>query len=84
MATIQAVYEKGVLRPLEPLNLSEQQLVTLAIADESPSEPWIDADYLAACIREGDDVVTLDEVRAARAKIPGTMTEDFIAEREER
>jgi hypothetical protein len=33
---LQAVYEKGVLRPLEPLDLREQQVVNVTIADEAP------------------------------------------------
>ena len=31
-----------------------------------------------------DDAVSLEEVRAALAKTPGSLTEEFIAEREER
>jgi len=81
---VQAVYENGVLRPLKPLDLREQQLVTVAITEEAPAEPWLDADYLAACAQETDDNVSLEEVRAALAKIPGSLTEDFIAEREDR
>jgi predicted DNA-binding antitoxin AbrB/MazE fold protein len=81
---LQAVYENGILRPLEPLDLREQQLVTLAITDEAPSEPWLDADYLAACASEADDTVSLEEVRTALAKISGSLTEDFVAEREDR
>jgi hypothetical protein len=81
---VQAVYEAGVLRPLEPLDLRERQLVNLTITDEAPAEPWLDTDYLAACAREGDDGTTLEEVRAALAKIPGSLTDDFIAEREDR
>jgi predicted DNA-binding antitoxin AbrB/MazE fold protein len=38
--SLQAIYEKGVLRPLEPLDLREQQRVTVAITDEAP-EPTI-------------------------------------------
>jgi len=81
---LQAVYEGGVLRPLEPLDLREQQLVNLTITDEAPAEPWLDTECLAACASEADDSVTLEEVRAALAKIPGSLTEDFIAEREDR
>jgi len=81
---LQAVYENGVLRPLEPLNLHENQLVTLAISDEAPTEPWLDTEYLAACASETDEGPSLEEVRAALAKIPGSLTEDFIAEREDR
>lgn len=82
---LQAIYEKGVLRPLEPLDLREQQLVTVAITtDETPAEPWLDTEYLADCAREADDSVSLEEVRVALAKIPGSLTEDFSAEREDR
>ena len=82
--TLQAVYEKGVLRPLEPLDLREQRLVHVTVSDEAPPEPRLDAECLAACAGEADDGVSLDEVRAALAKIAGSLTEDFIAEREER
>jgi hypothetical protein len=34
--------------------------------------------------RPAEPVPTLDEVRAALAKIPGSMTADFVAERGER
>jgi predicted DNA-binding antitoxin AbrB/MazE fold protein len=81
---LQAVCENGVLRPLEPLDLREQQLVNVTLSDEAPPEPWLDAERLAACAGEADDAVSLGEVRAALAKIPGSLTEDFIAEREER
>jgi hypothetical protein len=82
--TLQAVYEHGVLRPLEPLQLREQQVVTLSIAGDEPDEPWLDTECLAACAREAGDRVSLDEVRAALAKIPGSLTDDFRAEREDR
>jgi predicted DNA-binding antitoxin AbrB/MazE fold protein len=81
---VQAVYEKGVLRPLEALGLREQQIVNVTVSDEAPQEPWLDAEYLAECAGEAHDIVSLDEVRAALAKIPGSLTEDFIAERDER
>jgi predicted DNA-binding antitoxin AbrB/MazE fold protein len=81
---LHAVYEQGVLRPLEPLDLREQQLVTVVLTDEAPPEPWLDAEYLAACAAEADEGVSLEEVRAALAKIPGSLTADFIAEREDR
>jgi len=83
-SNFQAVYEGGVLRPLEPLDLREQQLVNLTMIDEAPEEPWLDTECLAACASGATDSVTLEEVRAALAKIPGSLTEDFIAEREER
>jgi predicted DNA-binding antitoxin AbrB/MazE fold protein len=81
---LQAVYEHGVLRPLEPLDLPEKQLVTVAITDESGEEPWLDTDFVDEGFGEADDSVTLEEVRAALAKIPGSLTEDFVAERDDR
>ena len=33
---VTAVYEKGVLRPLQPLNLEEQQTVRLQVLPEEP------------------------------------------------
>jgi predicted DNA-binding antitoxin AbrB/MazE fold protein len=82
--TLQAVYQGGVLRPLEPLDLREQQVVQITITDEAPQEPWRDTECLADSASEADEAVTLEEVRAALAKIPGSLTEDFIAERDER
>ena len=78
------MYENGVLRPLEPLHLREQQVVTVSIAGEDLPEPWLDTECLDACVRAADDRVGLDEVRAALAKIPGALTDDFRAEREDR
>ena len=84
MYNLQAIYEKGILRPLEPLNLPEHQLVSVALSDELLPEPWLDHEYLAACKHDGDDGVSLEEVRAALAKIVGSLTGDFIAERDDR
>ena len=33
---VTAVYEKGVLRPLQPLNLEERQMVRLQVLPEEP------------------------------------------------
>ncbi|MEK7754532.1 MAG: antitoxin family protein, partial [Acidobacteriota bacterium] len=42
--TLQAVYENGVLRPLEPLPLREHQRVTVTVSD--PAERWLDHEYV--------------------------------------
>jgi len=41
-----AIYEKGVLRLLEPLDLREQQQVTVTVNDSS-AEDWLDHEFLA-------------------------------------
>ena len=80
--SIQAVYEKGVLRPLEPLPLKEHQQVTVTVSDQE--EEWLDATFLRYLETQADDSVTLEQVRSALAKIRGSMVEDFRRERDER
>jgi len=44
---LEAVYENGVLRPLEPLDFPEHQRVTI-IVYPSLEEDWLDAEVLEA------------------------------------
>ena len=81
--SLQAVYEKGVLRPLEPLPLKEHQQVTVTVSDQ-PQEDWRDVTFLRYLEGQADESVTLEQVRAALAKIPGSMAQDFHMERDER
>src|SRR5207244_11916829 len=80
--SLQAVYEKGVLRPLEPLPFKEHEEVTVTVTDEE--EDWLDAAFLRYLETQADESVTLEQVRAALAKIPGSMVEDFRRERDDR
>ena len=81
---IEAIYEDGVLRPLEKLSLRQKQRVILRI-DEGPvaEEALEDKGFLEYCRAEGDPNVTLEEVRQLLAAIPGSMTEACSAERDE-
>jgi len=81
--SLQAVYEKGVLRPLEPLGLAEHQEVTVTLSEPGDGD-WLDAAFLGYLERQADDSVTLEQVRAALAKIPGSMVDDFRSERDDR
>ena len=86
---IDAVYENGVLRPLQPLELAENEhvLVTVVQAASAPGSPELDLAYLEDLrkeLRNSEPAPGLLEVRRRLAKIPGSMTADFIAEREER
>ena len=47
-------------------------------------ESIFDTEYEAECAADTSPVPTLEEVRAFMAAIPGSLTADFIAEREER
>lgn len=82
---LEAVYENGVLRPLEPLDLREHERVTVIVSVTSvPEEEWLDMDCLRFCESQADESIHLETVRTVLAKIPGSLTEDFIAERAER
>ena len=81
--SLRAVYENGVLRPLEPLALKDRQQVTVTVTDQEDGD-WTDTAYLRYLETEADESVTLEQVRAALAKIPGSMVEDFRRERDDR
>jgi AF2212-like protein len=83
---IEVIYENGVLRPLEPLLLRDQQRVSIVLPDDvtpPAGGDWLDIECMRSCDTEADETVDLDEVRQALSKIPGSMTSDFIAERRE-
>jgi hypothetical protein len=81
---VDAVYENGVLRPLQPLGLAEHVHVSLTVikAASAPGSPPIDIAYLDNFQEELLHVGPapgIEEVRRRLSKIPGSMTEDFIA-----
>jgi predicted DNA-binding antitoxin AbrB/MazE fold protein len=83
---VEAVYEQGVLRPLRPLALAEQQHVRITISESPIVVSEKDAAILERARLEVSTLVTpptIDEVRAALASIPGSLSDDVIAEREE-
>jgi predicted DNA-binding antitoxin AbrB/MazE fold protein len=79
---LQAIYERGVLRPLEPLLLPEHQRVTVTVTDRE-DEDGSDVKFLRYLEDQADDSVTLEAVRAALSKIPGSLVDDFRQERDE-
>jgi predicted DNA-binding antitoxin AbrB/MazE fold protein len=86
---VEAVYENGVLRPLEPLHLDEHQHVTVVISEvhAMTDRSHLDADYLAAARAEVaamGRIPTLEEIHKITAKDPGSWAEAISEEREER
>jgi hypothetical protein len=61
----------------------ENQQVTVTIS-EREDEAWRDASFLHYLESQADDSISIDEVRTALSKIPGSLTEDFRQERDER
>ena len=84
---VDAIYEHGVLRPLAPVDLTETQRVTLFISETSNGASQLDRELVnRACaeVAEMQQVPTIEEVRSALSKIPGSLVDDVIAEREDR
>ncbi len=82
---LEAVYQGGVLRPLQPLNLMEDQRVFVTLATLPVSEEdFLDMEFHRYCESRADYSVTLEQVRQEAASIPGSLADDIIADREER
>jgi predicted DNA-binding antitoxin AbrB/MazE fold protein len=81
---VEAICEHGVLRPLEPLSLCESQRVRLTIFDVATSCSQRDLDVVSRARAElatVETVPSIEEVRAALSAIPGSLSQDVIAER---
>jgi predicted DNA-binding antitoxin AbrB/MazE fold protein len=86
---VEAVYENGVLRPLEPLGLAEHQHVTVTVTESTTSadRTQLDSTFvekLRKDLQAAPPAPGLEEVRRRLSKIPGSIAADFIAEREDR
>jgi predicted DNA-binding antitoxin AbrB/MazE fold protein len=86
---VDAVYENGILKPLQPLDLAENERVVVSITQKANGTGLgqLDVDFIQDLRRRLADAAPapgLEEVRRRLSKIPGSMTADFIAEREDR
>jgi hypothetical protein len=83
----EAIFENGVLRPVQALDWPDQQRVSLAVTAIDADDDLgglIDTEAHSAAHLEADDSITLDEVRRRLAKIPGSMAEFVSAQRDDR
>jgi hypothetical protein len=62
------------------------KVVEIRVTEEAEpaTEPLLDTDYHAECAADAAPEVPLAEVRAGLSSIPGSMTADYTAERDER
>ena len=86
---VDAVYENGVLRLLEPLPLEEHQRVRVTISSTSSDSlaSLVDQSFLEQARKEvaaAACIPTHEEVRTMTAKDANSWSEAIIAEREER
>lgn len=81
---VPAVYENGAFRPLVPVSCHEQERFLLIVESAAAAEETLlDREFLAYCETQADDTVSLEAVRQALAKIPGSLTDAIRAERDE-
>lgn len=72
--------EEFILSTLRKAVATPSLLAANGVSDDS----WLDIEYMASCAKEADSNVTLESVRQILAKIPGSLADDVIAERDER
>lgn len=77
---IEAIYENGLLRPLEPLDFRDNERVRLTVQS---SGDYLDDDAFQWATRESDTSVSLEHVRDILAKVDGNLADVVIAERGE-
>jgi predicted DNA-binding antitoxin AbrB/MazE fold protein len=80
---VEAVYEHGVLRPL---SLAERQQVRLTVSEAAAQSSERDMAVVERArleVAQLGTAPTIEEVRAALASIPGSLSHDVIAERGE-
>ncbi|HEY2827306.1 MAG TPA: antitoxin family protein [Pirellulales bacterium] len=84
--SVSAIFEAGKLLPLETLDLNEHERVELTIvrAADAIEEENSEDDYIPYIAADADPSITLEQVQAALAGIPGSLVEDFERERDER
>lgn len=85
---VDAVYENGVLRPLQPLDLTEHEHVLVSVAKTAaPGRSSLAVEYIERIKRERRDAEPapgLEEVRRRLAKILGSIAAEIVADRGER
>jgi predicted DNA-binding antitoxin AbrB/MazE fold protein len=84
---VEAVYENGVLRPLQPLDLREHERVIVSVSEARPARSGLAVEYIERINREvqaEEPAPGLEEVQRRMAKIHGSMAAEIIAERGDR
>ncbi len=85
---VDAVYENGVLKPLQPLDLKEHERVVVSVAKTGveSSGAILDVEFIDAIKADLRDqgAPGLEAVRNRLAKISGSMAAEIIAERGDR
>jgi len=88
---IDAIFENGVFRPEEPVNIANGERVSLNV--ESKTEPvddlsdvadLLDFEFMESCRRKAGRAPSLEEVRKALSVVQGSLADRISEERDER
>ena len=86
-AQVDAIYENGVLRPLQPLNLQEHEKVVVSVVpSKNIQRSSLAVEYIESVKRDlqGAGLApSLTEVQQRLSKIPGSMAAEIVSERGE-
>ena len=87
--TVEAIYEHGVLRPLEPLPLQEREHVSITVnaPRSEPRRAYRDLAYLEQVRKEVEamgQIPSLEEVREMSSGDSSSWSDFIVAEREDR
>jgi predicted DNA-binding antitoxin AbrB/MazE fold protein len=85
---VDAVYENGVLRLLQPLDLKEHEHVLVSVIKAAAQgRPNLAVEYIESVkreLQEAEPAPSLEEVRRRLSRIPGSMAAEIVADRGER
>jgi predicted DNA-binding antitoxin AbrB/MazE fold protein len=85
---VEAVYENGVLRPLQPLDLREHEHVVVSVVKAQGARgSTLAIEYIETVrrsLQDANPAPDLQEVRRRLAKIAGPMAAEIISERGDR
>lgn len=84
--TTNAIYEKGLLRPMIQLPFIEASEVTLTIRASSRDvlDDLTDWESIEEARKTANGSLSLEQVRSLTASIPGSMANEIISSRQER
>lgn len=81
---VRAIFENGVLKPLDPLDLEEEEVVSVSVEKLVENGRPDEDSYQPLIADDGDPNISWQEVQAVLAKLPGSLANDFDRQREER
>ena len=88
---VEAIFEGGVFRPTDPLDLPDGQRVSLkvntkpaGIDDLDDVQDMLDTDFAQSCSANAESAPSLAEIRGILSAFSGTLADRISEERDER